>query len=335
MVNQEDLNLHKPLDPDADTTVRRISLLPKLATAALTLHGDYYRQLQSQSNRHIVWHPWVQAYVVLVFGGFAVYIYKELVEMSDSVGDFFALFKSNKWMLTLFLPVLVLIAGSLALLAFMITDEFRQVSDGLARDNYMLKLFRFPLRIYANAEENDKAEKSQLGFIENASNSTDLIEYRDSPIAVVTVIPLPDLSSSLVFYAKISGLHVRKVYRNAGLQEELLEYAREKAQKLSLQYSRDNNLKSTVKTVLVADAYSFDPILPVLYERNGFVQKSKTTSIDPFFPEKKAENLFGFVPVAPVLNFFGIHRITYELTLDSQVEPVPETTTRKLRKRKN
>lgn len=336
MVNQEDLNLHKPLEEDADTTIRRVPLQPRLATAALTLHGDYFRQLQGLSNRHILWHPIVQAYVIAVLSAFSVYVYRELFELSDSVGEFFHLFKSNKYILAGYLPVLFMIVVSLGLLSFMITDEFRQVSDGLAGDKYMLKLFRFPLRVYANASEKDLESKSLLGFLESASASTDIIEYRNSPIAVVTVIPLPDVSSSLVFYAKISGLHVRKVYRSAGLQEELLAFAKEKARDLCTRYAKDNKLAtSNIKIVLVADAYSFDPVLVKLYESNGFTLAKKSASIDPFFPEKKVEKLFGLIPVAPVVKFFGISRVTYELLMDNTIELETQKPSKKLRKRKH
>lgn len=338
MAGQRELNLHQPLDKEAEAIIRRIPLEPLLATAALTLHGDYYRQLQSRSNRHIVWHPVSQAFILLVLGGFTLYAYKDLFEISDSVGEFFRLFMNNKYILTTYFPVLIFVAGTLGTVSFMITDEFRSVSDGLAGDAYMLKLFKFPLRIYANADEKDLGNNKSLAFIESASRSTDFIEYRGSPIAVVTVIPLPDLSSNDVFYSKITGLHVRKVYRSTGLEEDLLTYAKEKARDLCTRYVTDNNIKTkNIKTVLLADAYTFDSVMTKLYDNNGFKTIIKTTAIDPFFPEKKVDKLLNIIPVDSVMKFFGIARLSYELELDNSIDIVAskEPAKKQIRKRKH
>lgn len=326
MVQQTDLNLHQPLDKDVEPSIERIHLEPLLATSALVLHGDYYRQLQSLCNRYILWHPVSQAFIIVVLGGYTMYAYQELVEISDSVGEFFRLFKNNKYILTTYFPVVLFLAGVLGASTYMITDEFRGVSDGLATDSYMLRLFRFPLRVYANAEALDLDSKGSVAFLESASKSTDLIKYRGSPIAVVTVIPLPDKSTSEVFYARITGLHVRKVYRSAGLQEELLTYAKEKARDLCGRYVKDSNIRTkNIKIVLLSDAYTIDPVMTQLYARNNFTAVDKTTKIDPFFPDKKVEKLLGFVPTLLLMKFFGIARISYQLELDNTIELLPET----------
>ncbi|SGZ55841.1 CIC11C00000005301 [Sungouiella intermedia] len=337
MVEQTDLNLHEPLDKDAESTIRRVPLQPLLATAALTLHGDYYRQLQSISNSHIVWHPVARTFVLSILTAALFYVYGDLFSMSDSVGEFIHLFKNNKFLLTKFFPVLLFIAGTLGTASFMITDEFRLISDGLATEKYMLKLFRFPLKVYANAEEKDFSTKSALPFLSSASHSTDFIEYRGSPIAVVTVIPVPDASTNDVFYAKISGLHVRKVYRESGLQEELLMIAKEKARELCTRYVKDMNLKtSNIKIIIQADAYTCDKVLTKLYESNGFHEIKRSTAIDPFFPEKKTESLLNIMSVGTVMKFFGIFRASYELELDNTIEVVHEKESKKqVRKRKN
>lgn len=337
MVIQTDLNLHQPLDKDADATIRRVALKPELATAALTLHGDYYRQLQSQSNLHIVWHPVAQIFVLAVLGASSFYVFRDLVSVSDSIGEFLHLLKNNKFVLTKYFPVLLFIAGTLGTASFMITDEFRLVSDGLALEKYMLKLFRFPLRIYANADEKDFSSKTSQSFLESASKSTDFIEYRGSPIGVVTVIADTEASSDDVFYAKISGLHVRKVYRNAGLQEELLTFAKEKATDLCSRYVKDMGLRtSNIKLILKAEAYSFDKLMTNFYESNGFTEVKRSAAIDPFFPEKKAETFFNIVPVSTVMGFFGIARVCYELEIGSTIEDITEKKPRsEIRKRKS
>lgn len=323
MVAQQPVNLHEPLDETKDATLRIVPLQPSLATAALTLHGDYYRQLQSKSNTVIVWHPLVQLYIFGILGAFTVYKYSELWEISDSYAELWRLIKNNKYILTTFFPVLIFIAGTVGLVSFLITDEFRTVSDGLAGEEYMLKLFQFPLRVYAAASIDDLASKTSRQFVESASNSTDLIEYRETPVAVVTVIPLANESNSEVFHAKISGLHVRKVYRNAGLDEDLLEVAIGKAKLLTVRYIEDNKIKGSVKTVLRAEAYSFDPILSKLYISNGFKLIESSTNVNPF--AKKQDTLFGVFSASSLMSFFSIYRQTYELEIEGTTSAVAKT----------
>lgn len=338
MVEQKDLNLHQPLDSNADATIRRVPLEPQLATAALTLHGDYYRQLQTRSNRYIVWHPVAQGFIFAVLAAFSIYAYRDLILVSESVGEFFSLALRNKFILTTYFPILIFIAGVLGSASFMITDEFRAVSDGLAGETYRLRLFRFPLTIYANSLEKDREDQKSLAFLDSASESTDLIEYRGSPIAVVTVIPVPDRSTNDVFYARITGLHVRKVYRGVGIEDDLLEYATEKARSLCARYVKDNKIKNrSIKTVIIADAYTCDPLMTELYLKSGFQVVKKSFAIDPFYPEKKVDNLFKLLPVAVPMKFFGIARLTYERQLDSSIEPIPASkpASETIKKRKN
>lgn len=335
MVEQVDIDLAKPLLSDADPSITTIPLEPALATAALTLHGDFYRQLQSKANHRIFWHPVTQTISITVLVSFFFYQYYELVEISDSFGEFLHLCWSNKYLLTRFFPVITFLIGSIGIVSFIISDEFRMVSDSLKDDAIMLKIFRFPLRIYANHETTDNSQKT-LGFIETASESTEFIQYRESPIAVVTVIPLPDKSTTDVFYARITGLHVRKVYSKAGLQNELLEIAKSKAKRLCSRYVQDMGINTkSMRIVLIAEGYSLDPTMSQILKEHGFKVVETSSNIHPFM-DRKLEKFFKVISVYQLMKALGITRLVYECELEGTIEIAEKKKTAKtVRKRKN
>lgn len=334
MVAQVDIDLTTPLLIDADPSITVIPLEPELATVALTLHGDFYRQLQSQANRRIFWHPVTQAISISVLLSFFFYKYSELIEISDSFGEFMHLFWNNKYLITTFFPVVTFLAGFIGLISFIISDEFRVISDGLKDDVIMLKLFRFPLRIYANYDPRDRKEAS-IGLIDAASQSTDFIKYRDSPIAVVTVVPLPDRSTEEVFYAKITGLHVRKVYAKVGLQNELLEIAKTKAKRLCSRYVQDMKINTkSMKIILIADGYSLDPNMTETLKSNGFKITETTANVNPFV-DRKSEKFFKVVSIYQLMLALGITRLVYECELEGPVDVAEKKKTSTVRKRKS
>lgn len=335
MVAQKVLDLHQPLDETAEPSIRRAPLEPEWATAALTLHGDYYRQGQSNSNSLILWHPLTQLYILTLLGGFTVYEYSELWEISDTVGEFWHLVLNNKFMLTSYFPILIFLAGTIGLISIMITDEFRHVSDLLAQEEYMAKLFGFPLRIYAASTAQDLKTKQTKDFIEAASYSTEFIEYRNTPVAVVTVVPLPDRSDSETFYAKITGLHVRKVYRNTGLQAELLDIAVEKSKELANRYLKENKLGNNIKIILIGECYSFDRAMPALFKKNNFKLVESSSNVNPFSTERNTDKFLNLIPASALMSFFAISRQIYELPVEGSIEILTEKAEKSARRRKN
>lgn len=328
MAYHQDLDLHKPLDRELPSTIRRTPLLPRLALAALTLHGDFYRQLQSKCNARIFWHPATQVFMITVLSITAVYQFHELWEISDTWSEFGTLVGRNKYLFASIFPSLIFVAGTVGLTSFLLTDEMRVISDRLAGDAYQQKLFGFPLKIYANASQKDFELQKTREFVESASNSTELIEYRESPIAVVTVVPLPDRSSSDTFYAQITGFHVRKAYKESGLQEELVEIALEKARSLASKYAQENSIQSqTLKSVLLCDTYSFDDLNKQALEKKGFKRQLSTTQIDPFIgSQAKPENFLYIIPDAVVKKFFGVFREAYQIKIGEQTPDIPAET---------
>lgn len=312
MAIQKPFNLDEPLDQNSEAAITKRDMDPSLATAALTLHGDYYRLLQSLANKTIVWHPLVQTFIIGTFVTFAAYTYGDLYAESENLTDFLYLATQNLYILTTFFPVVLFVAGTVGLVSFILSDEFRSISDNLALDTYMLKLFRFPLRVYANADEEKTKDSKTNAFVTSANKLTELVEYRGTPIAVVTVIPLPDISNLEVFYAKMTGLHVRKVYRGkADLETDLVDTAIRKAQELSARYIKDNKLKAkNIKVVLQAEAYTIDPVLPPVFLLKGFKKTEVTHELNPFGATKSDKFLSVFAD--SLIRLFGISRVKYE-----------------------
>ncbi|KAF3988261.1 hypothetical protein FT663_03467 [Candidozyma haemuli var. vulneris] len=320
MVHQPELDLHTPLNREIPATIRRTKLTPRLALSALTLHGDFYRQLQSKANSRIFWHPLTQLFMISVLGLTAVYQYSDLWRASNTWSEFGSLMLNNKYLVSSIFPSLIFVAGTVGLTSFLLTDEIRVISDKLGEDSYQQKLFGFPLKVFANATSEEAKRESSIEFMESAEFSTELIEYRESPVAVVTVLPEPELSSKDVFYAKITGFHVRKSYKTAGLENELLDIAAEKAQVLSLEYIKKRKLKADdVKVVLLVDAYALDPINRPIVEKKGFEIKSSTTQLDPFAGDDVVdEKLMFLIPHSMIKRFFGVFRHTYELEVSNE-----------------
>lgn len=318
MVYHPDLDLHKPLDREVPATIRRSPLRPRLALSALTLHGDFYRQLQSKTNARIFWHPATQIFMVLVLAATVVYQFYDLWVVLDTWAEFGDLVLHNKYLVTAVFPSLIFVAGTVGLTSFLLTDEIREISDKLGGDAYQQRLFLFPLKVYANSSPKDLDNKASADFLESASASTELIEYRESPIAVVTVVPLSEKSTKDTFYAQITGFHVRKAYKEAGLQNDLLDIAVEKTRALAAAYVKKNKLKKKApRTVLLCDAYSVDELNRPVLEKRGFELKLATTQLDPFAEgEVNGEKFLSLIPDSVVKRFFGVYRQTYELELD-------------------
>lgn len=314
-----ELDLHRPLDREIPSTIRRSPLRPRLSLAALTLHGDFYRQLQSRTNARIFWHPVTITFMILVLLVTVVYQYYDLWVVSDTWAEFGSLVMRNKYLITTLFPSLVFVAGTVGLTSFLLTDEIRVISDNIGGGAYQQRLFSFPLKVYANSSLEDLEKKETAEFLKTASATTDLIEYRESPIAIVTVVPLPEQSTRDTFYAKITGFHVRKSYKDAGLQNELLDIAIEKTKDLLAAYVKQKKIKkNALRTVLLCDAYSVDPTNRPFVEQKGFEVKLTTTQLDPFAgAEAKPEKFLSVIPDSVVKKFFGVYRHTYELVVEN------------------
>lgn len=283
MTKQVDLNLNEPLDATAKPTLSKTPLVPKYATAAATLQGDYYVQEQLNLNRHLFWSPILKAYMILILGSALTYKLWDYVVISDSPLEFLRFFaRTDVWIdLIIVLPSLVLIVITLGLVIFMVSDDLKDVSRNLIGKGYVNEVFGFDLVKFAklDVDSNVPKQRQQLSLGDN----TQIIVYRESPIAIASVVPDPKSSVS-DFIVRILGMNVRKVYSKVDFDQLVLEWSIIRARQLLQQRAEKENIKliSGCKITVLVDAYSFDHHRVSLLIKNGFLLLSLSYQLNPF-----------------------------------------------------
>ncbi|CAN3372629.1 hypothetical protein DIURU_004877 [Diutina rugosa] len=283
MTRQVDLNLNEPLDAAAKPTLSKTPLVPKYATAAATLQGDYYVQEQSNLNRYLFWSPISKVYMTLVIGTALTYALWDYVVISDTPMEFLQYFRRTEvWVqLVIILPALVLIVISLGLVIFLVSDDLKDVSRNLVGNGYVNEIFGFDLVKFAklDVDSNVPKQREQLSLGDN----TQIIVYRDSPIAIATVVPDPKSTVS-DFIVRISGMNIRKVYSKVDFDQLVLEWSIIRARQLLQRRAEKESIKSIsgCKITVLVDAYSFDQHRVSLLLKNGFSLLSSTYQLNPF-----------------------------------------------------
>lgn len=323
MAIQKDVDLNKPLDPNVTPTLSQTKLTPELSQAVLSLHGDRYRQLQSKCNRHVVWHPLLVATLGVLVAIYAVFQFWNLIVVLQSFGEFWHLVLRNKYLLALSMPGFVLSFTVIALSSFIISDEFRTVSDRLVKPDYLVSLFGFELKKYAQLSTGKDADNRSLSpkeakLLHEGSQNTQVLIYRDSPIAAVTVVPLLQNSTESNFFVKITGLNVRKVFAKVDFDNLLVEWSILRSRELLQDYAASKKVKNVdgAKVTVLVDAYSIDAALVATLKQNSFTKIKSSLQIDPFVPESAPTSWNVFYTV--LHKFFRVSRDTYALTLVAQ-----------------
>lgn len=320
MAVQKKVDLNEPLDVNVKPTLSKETLKPSYAEAALRLHGDYYRQSQGKCNRYIFWHPFS---LVLLVGGTGVFMFYKLFDymvVADSVGEFLGFFLNNRdfqYLLTSCLPTLALLFGLIGGISFFMTDSIREVSNSLAKDEYMQVLFGFDLRKYAKLPENPLSPKDKA-LMKNGEN-TQVLLYRESPIAVLTLKPLFDRSSPANFMVKITGLNVKKVFSKVDFETLLIQNALIRAREIFQGYVKDTKDIEGCKINILIDAYSFDAEFLSKLKLMKFSKLLTSYEVDPFKEDIKsndsAESVISKISFYNLRRIFGISRDTYGVTL--------------------
>jgi hypothetical protein len=319
MAVQKEVNLNEPLNKDAKASLEQMPLTPDLAQAALILHGDYFRQMQAKCNRFLFWHPVLMAFVTVCVSVFAYVQLHTILEESSSAA---AIVRHEDFVLraALVLPSVVCFVGCVGILSYLLSDDFRTISDKLDLHAYILALFGFNLRTFAQfpIAANTKEQKKALKHGDN----TNLIVYRGSPIAVATVKAGPSTKDQLE--VQITGLHVRKVFAKVDFDNLLVDWAIARAYDLARELGHADS-----KVTVVIDAYNFDTERVKLLKHKFFKRQRLLLEFNPFVevvaaeaaieqssgaPTKRA--LF-HVPVV-VHQWLGLHRDTYALTLSKR-----------------
>jgi hypothetical protein len=309
MVAQKSVDLNEPLSPDAKPTLAKSSLTPDYAEASLTLHGDYYRQLQGACNRYIFWHPVSMALwaIGLIVG--ASYLLHDYYAVSDGFPDFFAQLWARsdmKFELIYLLPCTVLIFASIGLSAHLLSDDLRDIADQLDQPDRLEELYGFDLRKFAKVDPSLKLTPKQKALVQNGEN-THLIVYKNSPIAVITLKPLLDNSTEANYFVRITGLNVRKVFAKADFHSLLIDWALLRSRELFHEYLKKKLDVDSCKINILVDAYSFDKTYIKFLQSRSFGRVSSSTLLDK---SKQGSNL-----VQAINKLLGITRDTYGVTI--------------------
>lgn len=272
-IQQKPIRLDQPIDHEAPPTIYSTSLKPEFANAALNLTVDFQRQKQSIVNRHLIKHPYSLLVVVLLVGGFGYYKVGWLLQQD------WKLIKSN---LGEILPVLIFMTMVSSIFFTVISrpsEVIKDRADDLVNSNK--DIFGFELKDLITKKDKEITKKS-----ENSS----LVVYRDSPIAIVSLVEVPDFKEDTLTL-KITGLGVRKVYIKSGIIEDLFDFAKKRSIFL--------NNKKYQKILILIDALSCD------YEFKKLLKSQDFKFI-------KSQNLSD----SKVLNFYNVKNEIWGLPLN-------------------
>lgn len=317
MVKQQELNLNVPLDAQTKPTLSTTSLRPDLSEASLNLHGDYFRQLQSKLNRHVFWHPFSVLFILVTTIGYLIFKIYDYIELSNSLGDFFQyLKKSNdmKYQITTIFPILVMTFGVVGISTYLISDEFKAISDSLTGKEQIEELYGFDLVKFAKLPSKNKEALSpkELKLLKNGDN-THIITYRESPIAIITLKLLPEKSTASAFYVSITSLNVRKVFAKVDFDKLLLDWAVLRSRQLFEENTEGKYDSEGCKIYITAQAYSFDKDFVKTLKNNHFGLIKESYELSPFLNAPKEGLLTQSIHKA-----FGIKRYVYGLTITTK-----------------
>lgn len=214
-VAQKNIRLDQPIDENAPPTIYTTSLKPELANAALNLTIDFQRQKQSGANRHIFKHP-ISIVTILVaalsFGFWKIgWIYQK--------GGVALLKKSPEELFPVFI-FLSMFASIFFTLVTKPTEVIKSNADALVDSNE--RIFGFELKDLAQVN-NEKKKKEKDDLLKKSENSS-IVVYRDSPIALISIVEVPELFNGETFVVKITGVGVRKVYYKSGIIDDLFDW---------------------------------------------------------------------------------------------------------------
>ncbi|KAG2734663.1 hypothetical protein G9P44_002669 [Scheffersomyces stipitis] len=311
MAIQKVVDLNKPLDADAKATLEKSSLKPELAQAALALHGDRYRQLQSRLNRFLFWHPVFIIVFSIAIPTVLTYKLWDYISISDSPVELLSfLIKSNdfRFQILASLPLLAAVMGFVGITCFWVSEELRYISDKMIQEGFAGEIFGFNIKTFSELPS-EPTTTQDVKLYENGVN-TQIILYRDSPIAICTVTP--DLVNSTVenFIVKISGLHIRKVFAKVDFDDLLIDWSIFRAREIYQDYVKSKNVKKVDdnKLKIVVDSYSFDKKFESTLLAKNFVIVDESLELNPYKEvSTKIQKL--------IHSFFGVSRRTLELDI--------------------
>ncbi|KAI3406321.2 PHO86 [Candida oxycetoniae] len=315
MVAQKEIDLNSPLNADAPASLSKTSLTPELTNAALVLHGDNFKQSQAKLSRYILVHPIA---ITLYTVACPLVIARSLwdyIEISDNLIEFYQILMRNKtdFVFCLFsaLPMLAAVFGCFGMLAYILGDELGSITNKFIAQRYCDHVFGFDVKKFANVIDGNSS-LAALG------KNTEIVVYRDSPIAIATIKPDYEQSTKDNLIVKITGIHVRKVFQKVDFDQMLIEWAVLRSRELYQEYLKSKKItsgKTNGSILITMDAYSFDKQGENLLIKNGFKLLNKSIVLNPY--DSKLNKL-----QKSIHQFLGLTKDSFGLLLTTDSEDV-------------
>ncbi|KAI5953666.1 PHO86 [Candida jiufengensis] len=320
MIEQKEIDLNKPLDADKPATLEKSTLTPALTKASLILHGDYYKQSQSNLSKFVFWHPIsILVYttlVPLVFG----FVLWDYLSISENLVEFYTIASKNRndfiFNILRGAPIVASIFASFAFIGYILGDDVGAIATNFISKNYCNSVYGFDVTEFVK-------EKSKAKVLKNGEN-TNIISYRDQPIAIITLVPDLKQSTPENFVVKITGIHVRKVFQKVDFDNLLIEWAVVRSRELYQEYLKDSKTNVKKGSILItADCYSFNKKLARALQIHGFQILDKSFELNPFEDTAKSYEKLIHKILGASLDTYGIILSTdeedYELLKNSEL----------------
>ncbi|KAI5958172.1 PHO86 [Candida theae] len=311
MVTQRDIDLNAPLDANAPSSLSKSPLTPELTKAAITLHGDRYKQSQANLTRFVIWHPYFVALYSMIFPTVLAYYLWDYISISDNLVEMYFIVSRNKrdfiFHIIKAIPTIAGIFGIFGYIAYILGDQLGSITHRYVAEKYCNFTFGFDIKEFA--------QDPKTPLLKNGKNS-ELIIYRNQPIAIATLKPDLEQSTPENFIVVITGIHVRKVFNTVDFDSLLIEWAVLRSRELYQEFLLKKGSKVKNGTIFVTtDSYSFDKQQQTTLSRCGFKLLSSSLELNPFDPTSKSyERSFN--------NFLGIARNTFGLLLTTERDDV-------------
>lgn len=273
MVAQKKVDLNTPVDGTKKSTLEVSKLTPDLSEASLSLHGDYYRQMQSLMTKLILWDKNTISMLFLVLAGYNYYILSDYIEVSESITEFIQITKANKGLrVSLLFNSMVMLGflGMVGIVSLLITDEFKVITDKLTNRKYLEYLYGFELTKFSklDPESNNLKDKKLL----SQGDNTQIMLYKEEPIACITIKPLLDKSNDSTLFIKVTGMDVRKAFRPLNFEPIMMNWVLERSAIMLKDYLKEKKIKHSkgCKATILVDNYTFNKDFAQFLTMNKF-----------------------------------------------------------------
>lgn len=257
VVKQADARLNEPIDKDAPPTIYGTTLKPEYSNAALNLSVDFVKQQCALLNKRLFWHP-VTIFSTLMCGVLFLASQSHFPGHANHVtGWLYQYFLMNKKELMTFFLVIIISASSVISLLSKVTEIVFKRKSKLIVDTKGQIIYGVDLMKLAQGEIQDKT----------ALENTEIIVYRDTPIALVSILENKTLSKPDSLVMGVSTIGARRVYLKSGILEDLIDWALIRTKNYQKEHPKYKHGKSMK---LLIDVYSFEKDTKKTLARKGF-----------------------------------------------------------------